>query len=497
MSKKNYWKSLEEKKGEIKITDDEFGDSLPNLLKETITDKPAGRRDFLKMLGFSVSAATLAASCQLPVKKSVPYIFKPENIVPGKATFYASTFFNRGDFNSVLVKTREGRPIKIEGNDLCPITKGGTSARAQASVLDLYDQAHRYKISAKANENTDWETVDNDIKAKLNSANKIGIISSSIISPSTLALLEEFKSKFNNVSHVMYDAVSYSGALDANEENFGVRALPEYKFDKADLIVGIEADFLGTYGSPVEYSKRYVKRRKVTLENREMSRHIQIESTPSITGHSADTRISLNPSEILQAVVNIYNGVTSSGKIGGDNFQNDKIASVVKELKKAGKNALLISSSPDKNVQMMVNAINNELGAIGNTVSFGRNNLMHKGSDANLKDFVKNMGSYDAVIVYDCNPVYNVVGFEDAFSNVKTKISLSTSPDETSVLCDYICPDHHYLESWGDAEPVSGVFTTMQPAITPLFKTRQAQESLMTWAGIEGSYFDYVKSYWG
>src|SRR4029077_10620118 len=126
---------------------------------EPITTGKSSRRDFLKMLGFSTGAAVIAASCEMPVRKSIPYIWRPEEIVPGVANYYASTFYQGGDYGAVLVKTLEGRPIKIEGRDKknARITKGGTSVRAQAAVLSLYDGA-RLRNPKRGKENITWET---------------------------------------------------------------------------------------------------------------------------------------------------------------------------------------------------------------------------------------------------------------------------------------------------------------------------------------------------
>ncbi|NJK83206.1 MAG: TAT-variant-translocated molybdopterin oxidoreductase [Saprospiraceae bacterium] len=241
---------------------------LQEVAEEQITEAPASRRDFLKYLGFSVGAATLAASCDIPVRRALPYVVKPDQIVPGVATYYASSFVKGGDYCAVLVKTREGRPIKIEGNSLSPITKGGTNARAQASVLDLYDTSRLtspYKVANgtfNKQEKLDWVALDAEIKGKLSAAGDIVILSNTILSPSTKAVIEEFKLKYPATSHITYDAVSSAAILEANQETFGQRVIPAYHFDKAEVIVSIGADFLGTWISPIEYAADYVKNRK-------------------------------------------------------------------------------------------------------------------------------------------------------------------------------------------------------------------------------------------
>src|SRR5688572_15495367 len=192
MSKK-YWKGVEELRNDaefVKLKNNEFAEHLP--LDEILSEKSSStdttpRRDFLKFLGFSVAAASLAA-CEAPVQKTIPYLIKPETITPGVANWFASTFFDGYDYASILVKTREGRPIKIEGNPQSSVTKGGVNARVQASVLSLYDNA-RLKYPLANGAPASWGNVDKEIAstlAEIAAANgKIRILSSTVISPST------------------------------------------------------------------------------------------------------------------------------------------------------------------------------------------------------------------------------------------------------------------------------------------------------------------------
>jgi MoCo/4Fe-4S cofactor protein with predicted Tat translocation signal len=267
---KNYWKGIEELEQSpafVAQLDKEFASELPALdsvVEPISTTASTNRRDFLKMLGFSVTAAAIATACEMPVRKSIPYALKPEEVIPGVANYYASTFYQGGDYASVLVKTREGRPIKIEGNKLSVVTKGGTSARAQASVLSLYDGA-RYTGPKRGKESISWEKADAEIGAKLNAISaaggKIVLFSSSVASPSTAAAIEGFVAKYK-AEHLVNDAVSYAGILDANEKSFGVRAIPSYSFDKASVIVSLGCDFLGTWLSPVEFAADWAKTEK-------------------------------------------------------------------------------------------------------------------------------------------------------------------------------------------------------------------------------------------
>ncbi len=467
------------------------------------------RRDFLKFLGFGLGAATVAAGCDIPVKRAIPYVVKPDEIVPGVATYYASSYARGGDFCSILVKTREGRPIKIEGNDLSPVTAGGTSARVQASVLDLYD-TFRYKNPKKGTSDISWEDLDNEVKASLTSASNIKVLSNTIISPTAKKAIEEFSTKYNNVQHVQYDAVSYAGMLDANEEGFGIRAIPDYHFDKADVIVSFGADFLGTWVSPVEYAKKYIKTRLVDdIDNPKMSRHIQVETGMSLTGSNADNRVLVKPSEMGSAIAYLYGKVTGSSAGSGLNAKAkaalDKVAS---QLQSAQGKSVVVAGTANKAEHTLVNAINHALGNYGATITWEAASMQKQGSDADLDQLIKDMnrGQVDVLLLIDANPVYDSgqgAAFKSGLEKVKTSIACTLTPSETASLCSHVAPVPHFLESWGDAEPKAGQMSLVQPTIAPLFDTRQYEESLLTWSDSpnlnvdsDQPYFDYLKANW-
>ena len=247
-----------------------------------MSSSTTSRRDFLKFMGFSTEAATLA-SCETPIVKSIPYLVKPEEIIPGVANYYATTIYDGRDYASVLVKTREGRPIKIETN------RGCSNARIQASVLSLYDY-ERLKGPLRLGKETSWENIDKEIQQKFLGIKdkKIVLLTSTIISPTTNKLISELINNFDKAEHIVVDSVSYDGILDANDIAFGIRALPKYNFDKADTIVSFGADFLGNWGSN-QYSSDYIKCRNP--KSGKMSKHYQVETVLSLTGANADKRI--------------------------------------------------------------------------------------------------------------------------------------------------------------------------------------------------------------
>jgi MoCo/4Fe-4S cofactor protein with predicted Tat translocation signal len=510
-SNKKYWKGLEELQNTTDFFEKnkgEFSERLPieEVLNEAGLSTVAPRRDFLKALGFGLGAVTLAACNPAPVTKSIPYLVKPEEIVPGIPNYYTSTF--KG--HSVLVKTREGRPIKIEGNPNCILSRGKLSAQGQASVLDLYDVS-KLKGPAYNGNSTTWAQLDQYVKGELNKiqagGKKIHIVSSTINSPSTKAVISDFITAYPNSKHVQVDAISYTGILKANENSFGVASIPRYRFDNADLIVSFGADFLGSWISPVEYNRQYVSNRNNTsLKNKKMSRHIQFESGMSLTGTNADTRITLKPSEEGIALMNLYNalgGTLAGSKKLANNPNADKaIMLVAKELAQAKGRGLVVCGSNDVSTQILVNAINSLIGSYGTTIDLANASYQYAGNDAEFVEFINEMkrGEVGAVFFLNTNPAYDYVNakeFSDALAKVQLRVSFADRQDETASLCQIVAPVHHYLESWADANPVEGYYTIGQPTINPVNDTRYAEEGLLIWSNnAVKDFYQYLQNNW-
>ncbi|MGZ3916353.1 MAG: TAT-variant-translocated molybdopterin oxidoreductase, partial [Flavisolibacter sp.] len=506
MSDKKYWQSfaeLNDKEGVQKLSGNEFAEELPfeDLDGKGLLDAKTPRRDFLKYLGFSTAAATLAASCETPVRKAMPYVNRPENVTPGVAKYYASTYVMDGDVVPVVVKVRDGRPIKIEGNDLYPFTKGGTSARAQASVLDLYDMYRithpRRKAGSSFQEIPSFDQLDSQITsalAGLGGAPAV-LLTSTVVSPTTRQIISEFLAKYPNSRHVTYDAVSYSGLIQANGGK-----IPAYQFDRAKVIVSLGADFLGTWLSPVEFARQYAVGRKIDEKNLGMSKHYQFESYLSMTGSNADERFTHRPSEtgtIALALLAAVGGQATAPNIADANLRN-AIQKVAADLKAHNGAALVVSGSNDANVQAVVSAINT---AIGATIDPAVSLNYRQGIDADMIRLVNDMnaGSVGALLIYGANPVYDYFDgdkFKAGLAKVKLSVSFNEKMDETTELCQYAVPTNHYLESWGDAEPKPGYYSFLQPTIAPLFKTRAFEDSLLKWSGNATTYENYFKQFW-
>jgi molybdopterin-containing oxidoreductase family iron-sulfur binding subunit len=502
-TKKLYWKGLPELKNDpnfVKHADKEFVDM-------GAPDPGHSRRDFLKMMGFSVAAASLAA-CEAPIRKAIPYVNKPVDVDPGIPNYYASSYASGGDYCSVVVKVRDGRPIKIDGNSLSSVTKGGTSAQVEASVLSLYDNYRLRGPKAGAN-STDWATLDREVVAKLQeiagNGGQIRIVSNTILSPSTLAVIEKFKAKYPTTQHIQYDQASAYGIWKANEESFGTGMIPTYDFSKAKVIVTVAADFLGTWIAPIEFSKQFGATREINEDKREMSRLYAFESNLSLTGANADYRTMIRPSQEGLVVAQLYKLIAAKAGAAGIGAGIEKVAHLEKAANELWENkgqSLVVAGSNDKDVQVLVNAINHLLGNYGTTINTALPVNYRKGNDELMAGFIADAeaGKVAGVIFYNCNPVYDHpmgAKLAAALKNISLTVSTGTTEDETATASAFKAPDHHYLESWNDFEPKKNHFSVSQPAITPLFQTRQVQESLLVWAGETNTdYFETLKANW-
>jgi MoCo/4Fe-4S cofactor protein with predicted Tat translocation signal len=507
---KRYWKGLDELHNtpeHQELVENEFmPEATANLLEsDNLDEGQTKRRDFLKFMGFSLGAATLAA-CETPVTKSIPYLSKPEEITPGVPNYYASTYFDGTDYASILVKTREGRPIKIVGNKNSKLTHGAVNARINSSVLSLYDSGRAQK-PMRGGEETSWSTLDAEVLAGLQEAadagSQIVLLTESIISPSTKKAVAEFAAKFGgNVKHVTYDAISASGALVANEADFGVRALPAYYFEKAEVVVGLGADFIAGFPNGAANAVGYGKMRDPKSG---MSRHFQFETNMSLTGSNADVRVAVKPSEMAAIVTTLHNKVAKAvGGVnisGGTSEYDSTITKAANELVAARGKGIVVSGSNDPAIQTVVNAINNMLGNYGSTIDIAKPLYVKGGVDAEMDALVADMnsGKVGALLIHGVNPSYSYAGaeqFNAGLAKVGLTVSFADRLDETAANVTYLAPDNHYLESWNDAEPRKGSYSLTQPTIQPLFDTRQFQESLLTWAGNDSDFYSYMQTVW-
>ncbi|WP_396189066.1 TAT-variant-translocated molybdopterin oxidoreductase [Flavobacterium sp.] len=501
-SNKKYWKSVEELNENSSIVEtlknNEFVEQIPvdEFLgdKESLANSSTSRRDFLKYVGFSTAAASLAA-CEGPVVKSIPYVVQPEEIIPGVADYYATTIADGFDFANILVKTREGRPIKVENNKLQGAVSGA-NARVHASVLSLYDNL-RLKSPKIEGKEVSWNEVNTKIKASLVEAKAKGgqivLLTNTMASPSTDKLIADLTAKYGVVKHVVYDSVSDSNALDAFQTVYGFRALANYDFSKADTIVSVGADFLGDWQGG-GYDAGYAKGR--VPKNGKMSKHIQIEAIMSLAGANADKRIPLTVAQQKQALVELYNAVTGSAVSTGLN--NKDVAKAAQQLKASGSKGVVVSGLDDFDAQLVVLAINIALRSEAFNPTDAK--LVRKGDAKAVNQLVAEMnaGKVHTLIMSGVNPVYSLPNsneFVAGLAKVNLSVAFSTKEDETAKKVKIAAAATHYLESWGDVTITRSNYSLVQPTIRPLFNTKQFQEGLLAWTDNALAYYDFLKSF--
>ena len=494
---KIYWKGIEERERTPifeSALEGEFAEPLPD---DFMTGDRGGisRRSFLRAAGFSVAGSLLVSCSREPVEKAIPLLMQGENMMPGKAYWYASTCGGCQAGCGILTKNREGRPIKIEGNPEHPLSQGGLCAVGQAMVLGMYDSQRLGEPLANGTA-ADWATVDGAIGQQLaETQDGVYVLSGTITSSTTLAMIEKFLGRFDNSAHVVYDPVSYAAILEAHEGTHGRRALPHYGFDRADVIVGVEADFLGTWISPVEFTKGYTGRRALEGENPELSHHIQFEGRMSLTGSNADRRVRVTPAECGPVLRGIAERLAEhagesmpqlAGISGATAVDAALLDDVAQRLWQAKGKSLVVCGVNDTGIQCLVNGINQILDNYGATVDIEKPSLQWQGDDRAVVELIESMqaGRVKALIMADTNPAYSLPHAQEfiaALKKVPLTVSLAQYVDETAAVSGYVCPIHHALEAWNDAEVVAGTISMAQPVIMPLGQTRTLRECLSAW----------------
>ena len=474
--------------------------TIIKMTNENIHNTSTSRRDFLKFLGFSTAVAALAG-CEGAVHKTIPYVIQPESIVAGEANYYATCIADGFDFASVLVKTREGRPIAVLRN---PDAKAGgaVNARILASVLSLYDENR--KPPSIAGEGF-WQKIETDTLSALEKTKAEGkqivMLSQTLASPSSYALVELLKEKYPTFKLIEYDTVSEEATLRAFEKRCGLRAMPDYDFSKAKLIVSFDADFLGDWNGG-GYEAGYAQGRIPSKANG-MSRHIQLEANLSLTGANADERIALTPQQLKVALAQFYIFLTEYQTSHSENLPaeiNEKLKVIADEVKKAGSDAVIVTGIDKDNAQELTFALNKRLKSrafIPETPVLTRKGDVTWKFKPLLTDM--NEGKVGVLFINNLNPLYslpNAEVFASGLKKVPFSVSFAMRADETAQQTTLWAPQPHYLESWGDVEFKYGHYGLMQPCIRPLFNTKQWQDCFLQWIGHKESYYDFIKAHW-
>ncbi|MFL6233175.1 MAG: molybdopterin-dependent oxidoreductase, partial [Thermoanaerobaculia bacterium] len=473
----------------------------------------ASRRDFLKLMGFSLGAAALASCTPIPERQAVPPLALADGApLPGVETWYATTCGGCGAGCGLLAKTRDGRPIKIEGNPSSPVSGGATCATGQAAVLSLYDD-RRLRGPLLQGRPASWAEVDAYVAPRLAAISAqsaarggLALLTGTIHSPSSRKLIAGFLARHPGSRHAVWEPVSFAATREANRRSFGRAVIPQYRFDRARRVVGIEADFLGTWLSPVEIAKAWARGRRPDAGG-PLPRHYQIESGMSLTGGKADRRLAVLPSELGLAALALVRRVARRAGEGAPDAPDPALDpktldAVADDLWSHRGESLVVCGVNDLAVQTAVNRLNFLLGNVGRTVDPGRPSQQNQGDEAAVADLIAAVerGEVQGLLLWGVNPLYDhpeAGRLARALANVPLKVSFAERLDETAALADVVAPDHHFLESWGDAEPVEGCFGLRQPAIAPLFDTRAAEASLLRWMGEERpDAYRHLREHW-
>lgn len=520
-----YWKSLDEKYQTpeyLKTLENEFQSSP---LKSEDGKDGLARRQFMKLMGASV-ALSAAACVRRPVQKIIPYNKRPAEIIPDLPNYYASSWFDGTQGLGLIVKTREGRPIHVAGNPEHPLNGQGISARASAHILSLYDpdrlkapvynsinpKKRRDSLTAQAT----WDQIDAKVVAQLKKGD-VALLTSSYPSEHTKELTSSFLGKFSGKKYV-WDPLTTESLREAQKVSYGTALVPHYHFEKSLFTVSLDADFLGTYLSPVHFTTDFKKAHDP--EGKKMAKLISFHSVPSLTSLNADDGYPVAASQqlglalaLLQRVLagkgsgltaELKKFVVTDEQLG---FANGTLTQIAKQLLENSGDSLVIAggvqceSENGLNLQLVVNWLNSALGNEGKTVTAQGSYQDLEGSSGDVFELMKNIedGKVKTLIVHNLNAAYSLpasLGFEEKLNKVEMVISTSNWMDETAVLANVVAPCGHPMENWNEFEFVSGVQTIQQPTVRPLGDTRSFEDSLIVWSRAAGSEVSSEKSFY-
>ncbi len=507
-----YWRSL----GELADTA-QFREYLHREFPEQASqwNDPKGRRQFLKLMSASLALAGVSACTKQPPEKIIPYVRQPEELVPGRPLFFATAIPFNGVAAPVLVESHEGHPTKVEGNPQHPASLGATDAFAQAAILTLYDP-DRAKTALYRGEVRGWGEFLTSIKNVLAEQKEKGgggirFLSETITSLTAAEQIAQIRQAFPQAKWHQWDAVVPAGAAQATP--------PIYHFDKADVIVALDADFLSCGPGSIRYSRDFANRRRAGIDEEHepqqgqtegagaaaapMNRLYAIESTPTLTGAKADHRLPLRASEIHAAA----QALSSNGE--GGPFSNGTaqkfLAAAAKDLQAhRGRSVVIAGDYQPAAVHELARALNESLGNVGSTVTYAPSVAINPSDQiASLRDLTEAMGAgqVQLLVILGGNPVFTApvdLKFQEKLAKVPLSVSYSMFVDETAMQCHWNLPEAHPFESWGDARAFDGSVTVIQPLIAPLYEGRTITEVLATFIDAQNgkSAHDLVKDFW-
>jgi MoCo/4Fe-4S cofactor protein with predicted Tat translocation signal len=525
--KREFWRSLEELADTERFREflhREFPAVNPSEADPSWLD-PVGRRNFLKLMSASLAFAGLTACTNQPKEHIVPYVKTPDGLVPGKPQFYATAMPLGGVASGLLVECHEGRPTKIEGNPSHPASLGGTTVYEQASILNLYDP-DRSQTPLKLGNPSTWGEFLDELNSYLNGSKEkqiegqrakqgagLRILTETNTSPTFADQMNKVKAAFPQMKWHVYEPASRDGARVGAQMAFGQPVNTVYQFDKADVVLSLDADFLTNGQGSVRYSRDFINRRRLTDGSKEMNRLYVVESALTTTGAKADHRLPMRASDVEAFALAVAGAVGASGTPSA-NLSGDaaKFAeAVAKDLKAhKGKSIVIAGEHQPASVHAIAHAINTALGAPGATLYYTDPIEINPVDQiASIKDLVNdlNAGKVELLVIIGANPVYNapVFGgpdgrpqtFLDAMKKSPMRVQMGLFNDETAANCQWHISETHYLEGWSDARAYDGTVSVIQPLIQPLYNSKSPHELLAAMLDLGGATsHDIVRDYW-
>lgn len=536
---REYWKSLDEK-----YETPEFVEAMEKEFQSSPfkTEEEKGglaRRQFMKLMGASVAMST-AACVRRPVQKIIPYVDRPKDVVPGIANFYASALQVGPEVFPVTIKTREGRPLHIEGLSKGSQGRRGLSVQASSQILNLYDpdrirkptvnSQNPKKRGKKISVGRTWENLDKKVVEKLKGSGVEFLLNGSA-SPTLNDLVRNFASQFN-IRVNRWSGFTAADEAQAFDKSYGQNFVPRLDPSRADFILSIDGDFLGVGVNATENQTLFAKNR--TPDDGQMSRLVSFHSVQSLTSMNADDQYSIRPTQQLPLVLGLLHELlfvqgqgsslaTAEVRQVTEPFEKIYLAlgmdhsafsKLVKDLARKKGGSLVVASSPQSRtrdgvqLQIAVNLLNQALGNMGSTVLWQNPQEGAVGDNLAIGGLIERMkaGEVKTLLIDEMNPVYflpDAAGFKAALGKVETVISLSNWMDETASMADLVAPKGHSLENWGDLISGQNQVSIQQPTIEPLYETRSFGDSLMVWAKAMGqslgsaeNYYEHLRQKW-
>jgi MoCo/4Fe-4S cofactor protein with predicted Tat translocation signal len=504
-SGRTYWRSLEEL-----ASSDRFRRMLEREMpRQAAADwDPIDRRDFIRLMGASLALAGLTSCTKQPTEKIVPYVNPPEEVVPGKPLFFATATTLGGYAYPALAESHMGRPTKLEGNPQHAASLGATDIFTQAAILQLYDP-DRSQIHLNLGRVATWDAFAREIEQalvplQLGQGAGLRILTETVTSPTLAAQLGEILERFPQARWHQYEPFNGDHALEGARLAFGEPTGLRYRLDKATVVLSLDGDFLGRGPGHLRYARDFMARRDLTRGVLDMNRLYVVESTPSLTGATADHRLGVRPSQVEHVARALARGLGIDAALGETEPWAEWVEAVVRDLKKHRGSCLVVAGEQQPPVvHALAHAMNDALDAIGHTVILTDPVEAAPVNQAqSIRELAADMaaGSVQLLLIVGGNPAYNApadTNFAAALQKVKLAVHLSAYEDETSRLCAWHLAEAHSLEAWSDARAYDGAVTILQPLIEPLYGGKSAHEVLSVLQGRSSrTSYEIVQGYW-